>query len=367
MKARSIPGFEPAGAVTGIGSLPVLEPAAAVSFVAEHAPEVPFWPQLPQRHPAEGTVEQGLVSVDDLLQPRPEFGYDVHPRRLGELRDRLWRGPAGLDERCAAGLFAFERAVAAGAFPKAAALKGHLAGPITLAWSLSVNGAPAFHAPGLFAALTRHTARRAGWQARRLGRFGLPVLIFVDEPALCLADPDRAGHLLEALDDVLDAIRGAGALAGLHCCAGRSLPLMARTRADVFSFDAHAPAGAGPPPADELWGGADSRRIVAFGLVPTQGQADYTAVELFAGWLGAAACAGDLPALARRSMVTASCGLGLVDTAAAQASFSLAAGVAGLVRRVAGVPAVGAMLRPSPSLPDTRATTKGDRRARPRP
>lgn len=267
-------------------------------------------------------------------------------------------------------LFAFERAAAAGAFPRAAALKGQLAGPITLAWCLSVEDAAAVHRPALLAALARHTARRAAWQARRLGRFGLPVLVFVDEPALCLAspEPDRAGHLLGALGVVLDAIRGAGALAGLHCCAGRSLPLMARTGADVLSFDAHAPAGAGPPLADDLWGRADSGHVVAFGLVPTQSQPDFTPVELFAGWLGAAACAGDLPRLARRSMVTASCGLGLVGPAAAEASFALAAGVAGLVRRVATAPVAPVdRLRASSSPPGHRAATKGDRRARPRP
>lgn len=103
MNAPPTPAFEPSGAVTGIGSLPLLDPGEAVSFVAEHAPEVPFWPQLPQRQPAEGTVEQGLAAVGDLLEPRPDGpGYDVAPARLAELRARLWWGSAELDERSAA-------------------------------------------------------------------------------------------------------------------------------------------------------------------------------------------------------------------------------------------------------------------------
>ena len=40
--------FIPAGAVTGIGSLPLTSVTSAIRAVAEFSPEVPFWPQLPQ-------------------------------------------------------------------------------------------------------------------------------------------------------------------------------------------------------------------------------------------------------------------------------------------------------------------------------
>jgi 5-methyltetrahydropteroyltriglutamate--homocysteine methyltransferase len=50
----------PPGAVTGIGSLPFYDPHAAVRFVAQTCPQVPFWPELPQRSPEARSVEQTM-------------------------------------------------------------------------------------------------------------------------------------------------------------------------------------------------------------------------------------------------------------------------------------------------------------------
>ncbi|MBF8251580.1 MAG: methionine synthase [Deltaproteobacteria bacterium] len=50
--------FKPRWLATGIGSLPVLDPEEAVSLVLEYLPEIPIWPQLPQRGPVEGMVWQ---------------------------------------------------------------------------------------------------------------------------------------------------------------------------------------------------------------------------------------------------------------------------------------------------------------------
>ena len=74
--------FVAAGAVTGIGSLPFTSSRSAVRSVAEFSPEVPFWPQLPQRSERESIVSQGLGIVEPLIEPHNEgYGFQVKQGR----------------------------------------------------------------------------------------------------------------------------------------------------------------------------------------------------------------------------------------------------------------------------------------------
>ena len=52
--------FQPGGLATGIGSLPFLEPGEALELIWQYLPDIPHWPQLPQRGSSEGFVNQFL-------------------------------------------------------------------------------------------------------------------------------------------------------------------------------------------------------------------------------------------------------------------------------------------------------------------
>ncbi|BBO91851.1 hypothetical protein [Desulfosarcina ovata] len=52
--------FQPQAAATGIGSLPFTDTQTALSLIAEHLPEIPHWPQLPQRGRCEHFIHQFL-------------------------------------------------------------------------------------------------------------------------------------------------------------------------------------------------------------------------------------------------------------------------------------------------------------------
>jgi hypothetical protein len=109
------------GAITDVGSMPHVDPAAAVRLVAELCPEIPFWPQLPQRAPGELMVAQALAPVAELLRPREgRYGYQLANRDRAELLRRLIYGSAQLTPEGAAGFFTLEAAPAANAFPRAA-------------------------------------------------------------------------------------------------------------------------------------------------------------------------------------------------------------------------------------------------------
>lgn len=330
--------FVTAGAVTGIGSLPFTDADRAVDFVARYSPRIPFWPQLPQRSRSEGTIEQGVMPFVNLLSPRREsYCYTLRAGTLDEFLDRIDASTTYLDVEHAAGFTVFERALAAGAFPNAEAVKGQLAGPLTLAYCLRYDDVPLVRNNELMSALSTHVARSAEWQVERLKRAGLPIMIFVDEPCLAMFLRDfKDSHqdgMLELLQKVLQAIRSAGAAAGLHCCASGSLRTMLGLRPDILSFDSYQNLESfmrDPEAAAFIAAGG----IVAFGMVPTFPLLDKLhASELFFRWLASARGCSSIQTVARQSIVTATCGLGLLPQSSAGASFELARGLSRLIRR----------------------------------
>ncbi len=321
--------FVPAGAVTGIGSLPFMSAASAVHAVAHLSREIPFWPQLPGISDWESIIGQGLGVVAGYLEPRSEgYGYQVREGRVDAVLEMLHRSDGKLKPENAAGFYAFESAMAGGRFDSAAAVKGQIEGPITLSAYLFYRGRPFLSDPAFFSAVAFHVSQIIGWQIDRLKAAGLPVLLFVDEPALCLqaavvnSIPDE--KMLEALAAILEDTRVRGAYAGLHCCAARPFERMRRANPDIFSFDAHEGL-------DLFF--ADSHMIdfvhrgglVAYGIVPTRaGVNALDSAKIFLRWLQAASQAGDPQEFAQRAMITATCGLGLLDESSVAESCGVA-------------------------------------------
>ena len=119
--------FVAAGAVTGIGSLPLRSITSAIRSVAEFSPEVPFWPQLPQLSERESIVGQGLGVVEELIEPRNEgYGYQVKEGRLNSVLEILHRSSGELTPANAAGFGAFVEALSSGLFSSAVAVKGQM-------------------------------------------------------------------------------------------------------------------------------------------------------------------------------------------------------------------------------------------------
>ncbi len=280
--------FAPAGAVTGIGSLPLTSITSAIRSVAEFSPEVPFWPQLPRLSERESAIGQGLGILADLIEPRNEgYGYQVKEGRIDSVLETLHRSTGELTPANAAGFGAFEEALSSGLFRSAVAVKGQIEGPITLSAYLFHQGRP-----------------------------------FLSDPALF------------ALEDA----RVREAYAGLHCCAACPFERMCRAKPDILSFDAHEGL-------DLFF--ADSHALdfvnqggtVAYGIVPTRpGLKAVDSATIFIRWLKAASLAGDPQKFAQRAMITATCGLGLLDTSSVAESFSVAHSISKLIRSLAGAP-----------------------------
>jgi hypothetical protein len=335
--------FTASGAVTGIGSLPLTSVSSAIQAVAQYSPEVPFWPQLPQRSEPESAIAQGLGCLEDLIEPRKEgYGYQVKAGQIDLALERLHGNSGALAEGNAAGFRAFEKALSSGIFGSAVAVKGQIEGPITLSAYLFYRDRPFLADSALFAAIAFHVSQMISWQIERLEIAGLPILLFVDEPALCLdglANIVSEEERLNAVAATLENARIRGAYAGLHCCAARPLERMCRTKPDILSFDAHE--GLDLFFAD--WHALDFVQqggIVAYGLVPTRsGLNAADSASIFIRWLKAASLAGDPQKFAQRAMITATCGLGLLDEPAIEESFRIARSISKLVKTLVGAEA----------------------------
>jgi len=119
--------------------------------------------------------------------------------------------------------------------------RGQVSGPITLSAYLIHQDRTFLSDPTLFAAVAFHVSQVICWQIDQLRSAGQPILLFVDEPALCAPSANAVSEetRLSALAATLEDARVRGAHAGLHCCAACPFERMLRAKPHVLSFDAH--------------------------------------------------------------------------------------------------------------------------------
>jgi methionine synthase II (cobalamin-independent) len=305
----------PFGAVTGVGSLPHTDAAAAAAFVLERWPELPSVPSLPQRSPWErmlGQVSVGVrgVTIDD--QGRLVVDAERVNPRVQIVPD--------LDHDAFGGLRAFLAAAAGRKGP----VKWQLTGPVTYGMALWRAG---LVAPVAFDVAIRavRVHLRAIHKAIAQALPACPQVVVLDEPSM--SGVQREDFPL-APDAAIDLVSGALAaietttLAGIHCCRqGERAP------------DWPAILAAGPGllslPADpslvdvagHLADFLDQGGSIAWGAIPTDrpvaASADRYWRELAAVWCDLVAAGCDPGAIRRQALVTPACGLGLHDEASA--------------------------------------------------
>jgi methionine synthase II (cobalamin-independent) len=203
------------------------------------------------------------------------------------------------------------------------AVKGQITGPITFSTGIhDQNKNAIFYNEQLRDAAVKLIALKAKWQVRQLSTLGCPVIIFFDEPALAGYGTSEfisisLDEITSCFEEVMEAVRSEGGLAGVHVCANTDWSLVLKSSADIVSFDAYSYFDRFILYPDLIKTFIESGRILAWGIVPTGDVEDIekeTTDSLLAQWeekVQAIVALGiNRSRLLAQSLITPSCGTG---------------------------------------------------------
>ncbi len=337
MTTSKHPPFSADGHATLIGSIPVRDHQEALNLIFAHTPAIPLWPQLPG-NPKEGMLNQFVEDFPGLVEENGRTFFDSGRESFAAeqlaffeqylavsedpalLADSIFKS----SEERAPGLYRFRERLQAGPTGNRQAAKGQITGPFTLLTGLKdAQQQDAWYDPALREIVVKGLAMRAAWQAGFLRQCsGNQAIVFLDEPALAGLGSSAyisvsLAEIGADLNEVLGAVRGAGALNGIHVCANTDWDFILGLDLDILSFDAYSYFDRLAGSRAALYAFLDRGGILAWGLVPTSEAAwieQENAASLARRWNEQAQTLvndqWDLPRLLSRTLITPSCGTG---------------------------------------------------------
>jgi len=331
--------FEPRCLPTTLGSLPHTDAAQATALLLAHTPEIPTWVQLPKRTWHENMMVQYLEGLPGIVEENERAYFDTsrpgYDDALTDFFTRYLAVESGDDAALETFAITPERSrgwpALLTALPKRfhppVVAKGQVTGPFTWGTNLTdQNRRCAYYDEQLHEVIVKGVALKALWQIKHLGKFGAPVMIWMDEPALLGFGSSTfisisREDVLRDLNEVAGAIHNAGALTGIHCEANTDWSLLMEADLDILDFDAYDHLEAITLYPDELRAFFDRGGSLGWGIVPTlnpQAAATETLESLLArfdaGVARLVARGFERDLLLRRALITPSCGAGGVLT-----------------------------------------------------
>jgi methionine synthase II (cobalamin-independent) len=341
--------------------MPHKDPHEAVRLITGHT-TLPFWPQLANLGPEEDMVLAGAWGLPclevDLGGRRVVARAKGREEALTRFYERLLAGDLdhfapphtrGLDAllaavaknqpptqglspqmpvRPAAGEASATDPSTGRHQPVVAHLKGQVVGPVTFGTSVKDEaGRDIIHDRELMEACGQGLGLKAAWQARRLRQAGARAVVFFDEPSLSAlgsafmaVERETVAGLFSALFETVRSLEPA--LLGVHCCGNSDWPLLLASGADIISFDSWAYLDNFCLFPKEIGNFLARGGHLAWGAVPTSDPLpeDWSALqERLEGGLQSLTRAGvDGGLLRGRSLLTPSCGLGLLPEPSAE-------------------------------------------------
>jgi len=249
--------FQGLGAATLIGSMPQKDRQKAIELILQTVPEIPVWPQLPL-YPDEQMMAQyieglpGLVTVESRQFVRSDT--EEFDRQMLQFYEQFLAVEEGSllveNSSCAMGE---ETGVTFRCFLKNIecanmsfrALKGQVVGPFTLLTGMKDQSGRALIYDERFLDLVpKLLGLKARWQIELMKKFGVPIIIFLDEPGLAGFGSSAfitlsAELVCGLLSEVAEAVHQAGGIAGIHVCANTDWFLAFESGFDVINFDSY--------------------------------------------------------------------------------------------------------------------------------
>ena len=284
--------FIPSGRPTSVGSLPHRDPAEAVRLVLHAFPEIPAWPQLPNRSFLENMYVQYSEGLPCLVvdHTNEKIYFDTTRNVMAEMESFYGGVIEGdldrfsLTEEYAPGFHRLIDALSGSARDNLACVKGQIVGPISFGLSVTDQNKRAilYHEELMDAAL-KSISMKAAWQVRELKKVCPRVMIWLDEPYLASFGSGyvslSAQQVLSYIGEVVQGIHGAWALAGIHCCGNTDWSLLMQTELDIINFDAYDYFRGMTLYPEALKRFLDNGRTLALGIVPTSDKIRSETVE----------------------------------------------------------------------------------------
>ena len=326
---------------TAIGSYPHNNVDDACDLILKTLPEIPCWPQLPERDMNEEMLVQYTEGLPFLkIDPVKKSVYIDMPEDNTDKLEEFYNNYMSEDP----GLFALSDSHALGFSnmtrllkekkPEGLrAIKGQIVGPITLAGSLKDPEQIAMlHNPVLFDVIVKLLAMKACWQLDQYAAFGLPRIIFLDEPYLSSYGSAFASlkkeQIVESLNEIFLAIHNRESLSGIHCCGNTDWTMLMETQVDIINFDAFGYMDTMLIYKKEVRTFLERGGIMAWGIVPTTDSIkDVTIGDLMDKMTSAVdrlVDSGiDQKLIIENSLITPSCGTGTMPLDEAEKAMTL--------------------------------------------
>ncbi len=336
--------FKPKGLPTAIGSMPHTDPGAACSITLANLPEIPVWPQLPNRTFRENMYAQysegfpGVILEDERI-------YIDRSVDLSAGMEKLYAAYIANDIDA----YAISRDYASGfyefisrKFEGVVAVKGQVTGPISFGLVVTdQDRRPTLYDETLADAIARHLRMKAAWMERELSQLSAKTIIFLDEPYLA-----SLGSAFVALDNEMvinltnEALAGLGGLKGMHCCGNTDWSVLMATDIDILNFDAYNYGETLALFPAELKAFLEKGGVLAWGIVPSEeetlpGQTASGLLERMQGLMDLLVGKGiDRDMMLQQCLITPSCGLGSISPPVAERALQLTAEISKEFRKL---------------------------------
>ncbi len=322
---------------TGIGSLPFKDPKTACRAVFENFTNIPFWPQLPKRSYLENMYAQFSERIPGLVLDEKEKSIYIDTSKVaGEIEEVYAKYLEGdveffaVSENYAAGLYEFLQELKDNT-KNVRFVKGQITGPISYGLALAdQNKRAVIYDKDLFEVLTKIISMKVRWQIKRIKKLFPNVIMFLDEPYLVSIGSSFVNINIEAafmkLDEVIKAIKGEGALVGVHCCGNTDWSLLLKRDIDILNFDTYNFMKEFSLYSADIKNFLKRGGTIAWGIVPSSEMAKKeTAKSLVEKLKTAIKLLADkgIDENAISSLVTPSCGAGTLDEDTAEKILAL--------------------------------------------
>jgi hypothetical protein len=199
------------------------------------------------------------------------------------------------------------------------------------------RGRIAYYQEELRDVIVRTLSLNARCQAAALSQFGSPAIIFVDDPAISAYGSMhhlalRRDMIIEDLNTIFRGVLSENALVGVHSCDAVDWSLLFESELQIVSLDAYRYGDSLFAYTSQIKDFIERDGIIAWGIVPTLddpfAESADTLLNRLNQLLSELVLSGlDQRLILRQSMITPSCGIGLLSVREAQRIYELTSAV----------------------------------------